>query len=149
MPSPIRWCTVWMPNWRAASGDWRAARVPFTVTWPPWSVWTPDRILMSVDLPAPLAPSSATTLPGAMSRETEASTVLPPKAMLTSRRPTAGDSRPAPQWATLAIQSAVLTWERFSAGSAARSWSMFWIFLLFRKSWVMATAGNSTEDLFS
>src|SRR3954470_1254128 len=92
MPSPMRWCTVWMPNCRAASGDWRAAVSPATRTCPPCPVCTPDRILISVDLPAPFAPSSATTLPGAMSRETEASTVLPPKAMLTSVRPTAGVS---------------------------------------------------------
>lgn len=53
------------------------------------------------------------------------------------------------QWATFEIQSAVETCDRFSAGSASRSWSMFAIFFSRRKSWVMATAGNSTEVLFS
>ncbi len=84
-----------------------------------------------------------------MSRETEASTVLPPKAMLTSRRATAALSAGA-SVGDIGNPVRVLDLGEVQRGQRRAQLFMFSILFCFRKSWVMAMAwGNSTEVVFS
>ena len=72
MPASISWWTVWMPARRASSGVAGANGSPPTSTVPPEAPIAPERILISVDLPAPLVPMRPTTSPAATSKETSA-----------------------------------------------------------------------------
>ena len=47
--------------------------------------WTPDRILISVDLPAPLSPSTQVTSPALTFREMSCSALTDPKYFETER----------------------------------------------------------------
>ena len=57
------WNTAAMPALRASRGDVKCTGVPYIVYSPELGWCTPDRILMNVDLPAPLSPSTQVTLP--------------------------------------------------------------------------------------
>src|SRR5688500_16658387 len=84
-PSSMRWCTVSIPRRRAASGPSAVTSgVPATVIVPCCSGCTPASTLISVDLPAPLAPISASTSPASHPMLTPRSTGLPPNACRTS-----------------------------------------------------------------
>ena len=59
----VCWWTVAMPSARAACGEAIDTGLPATSTRPASGCSVPDRIFTSVDLPAPLAPISATISP--------------------------------------------------------------------------------------
>src|SRR5271154_1442601 len=74
-----------MPLSRASCGVAKSIGLPSSRISP--SSWrnTPEIALMSVDLPAPLSPASATTWPGATSNETRFSACTAPNAFETLR----------------------------------------------------------------
>ena len=78
MPASISWWTVWMPARRASRGVAGANGSPPTSTVPPDAPIAPERILISVDFPAPLVPMRPTTSPAATSNETRLRTSLAP-----------------------------------------------------------------------
>ena len=55
------WKTVAMPRSLASRGELKWVSSPSTRSWPSSWRWTPERILMNVDLPAPLSPSTQVT----------------------------------------------------------------------------------------
>ena len=55
------WYTVAMPRSRASRGEANVTSSPSRSTLPSLGPWTPDRILMNDDLPAPLSPSTHVT----------------------------------------------------------------------------------------
>src|ERR1700722_10176262 len=57
-----------MPQALASAGDSHLTALPSTLTSPSSGVSTPAKLLSSVDLPAPLCPTSATTRPGLIVR---------------------------------------------------------------------------------
>src|SRR3954468_5690341 len=74
-----------MPLSRASCGLENWVRLPSS-RMSPSSYWkTPEIALMTVDLPAPLSPASATTSPGWMSNETLLRACTPPKCLETLR----------------------------------------------------------------
>src|ERR1700691_4624592 len=80
-----------MPLSRASCGEAKATRRPSS-TISPSSAWnTPEIALISVDLPAPLSPASATTSPGKTSSETLVSAWTPPKCLETPRTTRIGE----------------------------------------------------------
>jgi hypothetical protein len=58
------WYTTSTPSRAASRGVWRLTSTPSKSTVPASYGCTPARPLMSVDLPAPLSPTRAVTLPG-------------------------------------------------------------------------------------
>ena len=58
---------------------------PFMNSSPLSGAWTPDRILISVDLPAPLSPSTHVTSPALTFREMSWSALTDPKYFETER----------------------------------------------------------------
>src|SRR5690606_18267612 len=64
---------------------------------------TPARPLISVDLPAPLSPTSAVTLPGYTFSDTPLSTLTGPKLFLTSLSSIIGTSMDVPSLRRLAV----------------------------------------------
>src|SRR5690625_1588424 len=68
-----------MPCSFAASGESTTNISPLDVIEPPYSVYTPDKILMSVDFPAPLAPNSPSTSPEWSVKSTPFRTRFAPK----------------------------------------------------------------------
>src|SRR5690606_35480721 len=81
---------VSMPYFLASRGLEICASSPLTKIWPASRLYAPDRILMRVDLPAPLWPSSATTSPGWRSTEASSTARMPPKAIEMFRMSTSG-----------------------------------------------------------
>src|SRR3954462_12625323 len=74
-----------MPLSRASCGLETAVRLPSSKI-SPSSYWkTPEIALITVDLPAPLSPATATTSPGWTSNETLLSACTPPKCLETLR----------------------------------------------------------------
>ena len=57
------WYTVPMPAWLASRGELNSTSLPSIMILPEVGLCTPERILIKVDLPAPLSPSSAWTSP--------------------------------------------------------------------------------------
>src|SRR5262249_38142557 len=76
---PSSWYTVSIPASRASSGLANLTGFPATRISPASGGWTPDRHLISVDLPAPFSPTSAVTSPSSAQSETPSSAVTPPK----------------------------------------------------------------------
>src|SRR3954449_7113865 len=74
-----------MPSAEASCGEPSGAGSPSNSTSPESYDWTPARPLISVDLPAPLSPTSALTLPGWTSMSTPLSTSTGPKLLRMSR----------------------------------------------------------------
>src|SRR5689334_5135170 len=72
-----------MPAWRASRGELKVVSTPSTRTVPPSCWCTPDRILISVDLPAPLSPSKQVTSPASTCSETSLRAITLPKNLLT------------------------------------------------------------------
>ncbi len=76
------WCTIPMPYSIASCGARMAAGCPPISTVPSkppveWMTGMPNRMFISVDLPAPFSPMSAWISPGLTARETSLSTRLP------------------------------------------------------------------------
>ena len=79
---PPNWCTVAMPRSLASRGLSNATASPSISIAPEVGLWTPDRILISVDLPAPLSPSRHSTSPACTSSEMSCSTSIGPNDLL-------------------------------------------------------------------
>ena len=73
------WNTVAIPRARASRGLVNVTGSPFISSSPLSGVWTPDRILISVDLPAPLSPSTQVTSPALTFSEMSWSALTDPK----------------------------------------------------------------------
>ena len=73
-----------------------APRVPSSCRVPPSGPWTPEMILISVDLPAPFSPRSACTSPGAKSNRTPSSARTPGNVLLTESSLRTGCTPPPP-----------------------------------------------------
>ena len=76
---------VSIPAASASMGDPIRAGFPSMRISPPSGGYTPEMILMRVDFPAPLSPSSASTSPGRTPTETRSTAVRPPKRLVMSR----------------------------------------------------------------
>src|SRR5918999_240160 len=77
-----------IPRFRASMGESIVTSSPSRRIWPSSGWWTPLRHLMSVDLPAPLSPSSARISPSRNSRLTSSRASVAPNRfvrLLTSR----------------------------------------------------------------
>src|SRR6185369_5703102 len=74
-----------MPSAAASCGELSTAGWPSNSTSPESYNWTPASPLISVDLPAPLSPTRALTLPGWTSMSTPLSTSTGPKLLRMSR----------------------------------------------------------------
>lgn len=118
----VAWCTVAMPAALAALGEAKVAALPFSVIVPASGVCEPERIFTSVDLPAPLAPISATTSPAATARSAPASARVGPKDFSIPATETVMEELGRDKW----LQP-VTGWERVRPGfpwpSGAREWT--------------------------
>src|SRR6476646_7255291 len=74
--------------WRASP----AISTPFTTIEPESGFTMPARRFLIVDLPAPFSPTSATTSPGATSKLTSLTAVMPPNRFVTRSTATAGSA---------------------------------------------------------
>src|SRR3984957_10996101 len=92
------WKTVAMPMSSAALGSGNVTGAPLKVIVPLLGAWTPARILTSVDLPAPLSPTNATTSPARTSSSMSVSPAPAPKRLETSRRLRTGSGVAAGAW---------------------------------------------------
>ena len=79
------WKTVAMPISSARPGLSSVTALPMNSTVPAVGWWTPARTLTSVDLPAPLSPTRATTSPAWMSSSMSASACTAPNCLDTPR----------------------------------------------------------------
>src|SRR6266850_4287584 len=68
-----------MPAFRASRGEVKRTGSPSTASVPSSGGWTPERVLMSVDLPAPLSPSRQLISPARTARETPSRATTAPK----------------------------------------------------------------------
>src|SRR5438874_3929269 len=86
---------TWMPRRRASCGVRAGWTTPSIVMVPPGSgAWTPDRILMSVDLPEPFSPMRQWSSPDATVQSTLSSASVQPKRLLMFARARRGAGRP-------------------------------------------------------
>src|SRR4051812_24003474 len=86
-----------MPSERAWSTERSSVSSPRTYSLPSSGFWKPEMILISVDLPAPLSPSSPSTSPFLRCRLTSRSAVTGPNRLATfSTRRTSSDTAPPP-----------------------------------------------------
>src|SRR3954447_14677365 len=84
-----------MPSERAWSTERSSVSSPRTYSVPSSGFWKPEMILISVDLPAPLSPSSPSTSPFLRCMLTSRSAVTGPKRLATfSTRRTSSDTAP-------------------------------------------------------
>src|SRR3954471_16283498 len=82
-----------MPSERAWSTDLSSTTSPLTISRPSLGFWKPEMILIRVDLPAPLSPSSPSTSPLPRRRSMLRSAVTGPKCLATpSTRSTSSDA---------------------------------------------------------
>src|SRR3990170_2603480 len=79
------WYTVATPASSASRGEPKRTVLPSTARVPPSGSNTPDRILIRVDLPAPLSPSRQTTSPALTASETSSRATTAPKYFETLR----------------------------------------------------------------
>src|SRR5579859_2617236 len=86
-----------MPAARASRGPASVTGTPSISTAPESGGNTPDRILISVDLPAPLSPRTQVTSPAFARSEISFSAIALPKYFTTSRTSSSGSvMRPSP-----------------------------------------------------
>src|SRR3954452_5639867 len=79
-----------MPSPTASLGPWIVTSSPSKLIVPASGGWMPAIVLTSVDLPAPLSPTSATTSPDWTSKSTSLSACTGPKLLLTPLRESTG-----------------------------------------------------------
>src|SRR5581483_4146226 len=79
------WYTTSIPSRPASFGPWMCTSRPSKMIWPPSAAWVPATHLTSVDLPAPLSPTSAITSPRRTSKSTPASACTEPNDLEMSR----------------------------------------------------------------
>src|SRR5450759_2546418 len=84
------WNTTEMPAARASRGPENRTFLPSIKNSPSSCGWTPDRILIRVDLPAPLSPSTQATSPARTSIEMSLRAMTLPKYLLTWRTSSSG-----------------------------------------------------------
>ena len=72
------WWMIEIPRSVASTADEKATRSPSSSILPEVGFSTPERIFISVDLPAPFSPNSVVTLPRWMSKFTPFSACVPP-----------------------------------------------------------------------
>ncbi len=84
------WYTVSMPASRASFVALNDTGRPSTNSSPPSGTIAPDRHLISVDLPAPLSPMTASTSPGYSLRSTPASPTTRPNVLTRPRASSTG-----------------------------------------------------------
>ena len=101
------WKTVAMPCSRASRGDLKCSASPSTSSSPSSCGCTPERILMKLDLPAPLSPSTHVTSPAPTAIETSFSAITLPKNFDMPRTSSSGGHRRAPsaRWRTRLLTS--------------------------------------------
>src|SRR3954453_9972536 len=93
-----------IPSERAWSTERSSVSSPRTNSLPSSGFWKPEMILISVDLPAPLSPSSPSTSPFLRCRLTSRSAVTGPKRLATfSTRRTSSDPAPPPDAADVDV----------------------------------------------
>src|SRR5689334_10517325 len=93
-----------MPSERAWSTERSSTSSPLTISRPSSGFWKPERILISVDLPAPLSPSRPSTSPLPRCRLMSCSAVTGPKRLATfSTRRTSSDTAPPPHAADVHV----------------------------------------------
>src|SRR5689334_7105550 len=80
-----------MPSARASTGEAIVTGLPSKTISPASGAWTPASVFTSVDLPAPLSPTSATTSPGYTVKFAPRSARTRPK-LLTIRRASSSGS---------------------------------------------------------
>ena len=85
-----------MPRARASAGEAKFATFPSNSIVPASGVSTPLRILMSVDLPAPLSPTSPVISPLAICEATSSSATTAPKSLADPSRPRSSASETPP-----------------------------------------------------
>src|SRR6476660_5657220 len=73
------WYTTSIPSRAESFGPWMWTSSPSKCTVPPSNGWMPAIDLISVDLPAPLSPTSAITSPSRTSKSTSISACTEPK----------------------------------------------------------------------
>ena len=76
-------------------GDAKVTGLPSTYIWPSLGVCTPDSVLISVDLPAPLSPSRQCTSPALTVSDTPASATTGPKCLTSSCTSISGRPQPS------------------------------------------------------
>src|SRR4051812_35802854 len=81
-----------MPSFAASLGPWMVTGWPSKTSSPESIGWMPAMHLISVDLPAPLSPTSARTSPACTSRSTSVSAWTEPKDLWTPRSSRSGVS---------------------------------------------------------
>src|SRR4051794_5459399 len=79
-----------MPRSTASLGPWIVTSLPSNEIVPASGGWIPAIVLTSVDLPAPLSPTTATTSPEWTSKSTSLSAWTGPKLLLTPVRESTG-----------------------------------------------------------
>ena len=72
------WWMIEIPRSTASVVDCRFTGSPSSSSWPPVGFSTPERIFISVDLPAPFSPNSTVTLPRRTSKLTPFSARVTP-----------------------------------------------------------------------
>src|SRR6202161_2421646 len=72
-----------MPSASASLGPWRCTGFPSQRISPPSGAHRPETVLISEDLPAPLSPISAVTLPGGIDRSTSVKARTGPNVLVT------------------------------------------------------------------
>jgi hypothetical protein len=84
------WYTISMPIWRASRGDSNLTGLPSKYSDPSLGLYSPERIFISVDLPAPLSPTTPRASPADTWKLTPFSAVMAPKYFLMSRASSRG-----------------------------------------------------------
>src|SRR3954468_24793558 len=104
LTSARSWYTQSIPSERAWSTERSSVSSPRTYSVPSSGFWKPDMILISVDFPAPLSPSSPSTSPFFRCRLTSRSAVTGPNRLATfSTRRTSSDTAPPPDAADVHV----------------------------------------------
>src|SRR3954451_5114442 len=94
LTSARSWYTQSIPSERAWSTDLSSTSSPLTISRPSSGFWKPEMILISVDLPAPLSPSSPSTSPLRRCTLMSRSAVTGPKRLeMCSTRSTSSEAR--------------------------------------------------------
>src|SRR6516165_4352031 len=81
-----------MPSASASLGECRCTGVPSHMIWPPLGAQRPETVLIRTDLPAPLSPASAVTLPAGTAKSTPLRAWTAPNALLSPRNSSSGVS---------------------------------------------------------
>src|SRR4249920_3900302 len=104
-----------MPCWRASRGLWIETGWPLMRISPESGGWAPDSVCISVDFPAPLPPTTATTSPACRSMLTSSTAWTPPKATRMLRSSTSVGRSAADEASGLVARSVIVSLLRSGA----------------------------------